>query len=188
MDGYLKYGLPLFGAWIIVSRAMSLIYILFRQYPDLGAYIYLFIGVSILVGLLAVVAGAVIIVELRDRKWDITRVAMTFLGIVLIALGVYNVLTHVVFNMLAPSLATDNQAVVGWIHNAFRGLTGVAALLIIISLQDEQSVARMGLFLYSIVTIAGIVLHYLGMESNPGIGFILALIGIGAGVLIIKRV
>jgi len=189
MDRYLRYGLPLFAVWIIATRIISLIYLVFKGYPNLVMYVYYYIGLSIIAGLLAVVAGIVILVEISGKGWDMKRIAMMFLGLTLILVGAYNMLFHAFFNILIPgmSLSAGSQTVVGWILNVFRGLHGIAALLILVSLQEEGSVAKIGLFLYGIVTIAGIAFHYFGMEGNPGIGLILALLGVLAGLLILKR-
>jgi hypothetical protein len=189
VDRYLKYGLPLFAIWIIASRTLSLIYTVFKQYPDLIMNFKYYVGISTIVGLLAIVAGIVIIVELGGRTWDIKRIAMAFLGLTLILVGVYGVLFSLVFNLIIPwvSPGTDSQTIVEWTLNVLRVFHCISALLIIVSLQEEGSVAKMGLFLYSLVTIAGIGFQFFGMEGNTTVGAALAPLGIAAAILILKR-
>lgn len=189
MERYLRYGLPLFAVWIIASRTLSLIYTVLKHYPDLIMNFKYYVGISTIVGFLAIVAGIVIIVELRGRTWDIKRIAMSFLGLTLILVGGYGVLFSLVFNVFIPrmSLAVDSQTAAGWVLNVLRAFHCITALLIIVSLQEEGSVAKLGLFLYSLVTITGIGFQLFGMEDSTTITVALAPLGIAAAILILKR-
>jgi hypothetical protein len=193
MERYLRYGLVLFPVWIIASSVTFLIILVLSSYPDfLLDYVPagVLLAITVPIGLLAVVAGIVITVELKGTAWDIKRIAMTFLGITLIIVGAFYALINSVINIVLPALsvAADGQTVVGWVSTAVRVFHGIAALLIIVSLQEEGAVARTGLFLYSVVAAARILFQFFGMGGNLGIGVSLTLLAIVAAILILKRV
>jgi hypothetical protein len=189
MNNYPKYGLILFAVWIIAGRIMSIVYMALGRYPDLISHMSIFIPVSVAAGLAAGVAGVVINAEMRGANWDIRRVAMAFLGITLILIGGYNALFNALFNSLNPgfSVTADSRAIALWTLNGIRVLHAIAAVLILVSLKEEGSVARIGLFLYGIVVIAGIAFQLFGMAGASGIRIVLDLLGIVAGVLILKE-
>gem|GEM_PF-5513876 len=189
MDRYLRYGLILFATWIIASRLISLMFVLYKNYPDavtgFGYWHTVLSGVSMIAGLLAGVTGVVLIVESARKDWDITRIAMSFLGFVLILSGAYSVFINKIIAVLSVSM--DNGTVFIWARNVFGTLHVICAVLIVVSLSEEGAVARKGLFVYSIVTITGVATKFFGMEGNPGAGTALALISIVAAVFIFMR-
>jgi hypothetical protein len=194
MDKYLRYGLVLLAFSIIVSKLVSLVFLFLRNYPELATSVGYVSALGsfarISAGLIAGLAGIVIIVEGGRTEWDIRKVAMTFLGFTLILVGAYSVLFFPVLNRLLAGVpgAADGYTIAVWVRNVFSALAVIAAVLILVSLQEEGAVARMGFFLYSIVTIAGVGFQFFGMEGNLGIGLALALLGIVAAVFLLKRI
>lgn len=188
MEKYLRYGLVLFAVWIIATKLMSFFFVLLKESSSLDAFLFFYTGLSIITGLLAVVAAIVIFAELRGEGWDMKKVAITSLGLTLMIFGVYYITSYFLINFLMLGMSgAESKTISSWIFYVLGAVSGVTALLIIISLQEEGSVAKTGLFLYSVVTIAGIVFQFFGMEGNTAGVIALDVLGIVSAVLILMR-